>query len=128
MDFYLYFTYGGSLKTDYKMGRYLEYTDFNGTGLVPIMSSVSTAVPLFWSLLLFVFWIVINGASYFVILKLTGKKRFFHTMIASSFIIFIGSLLIASMNTTSIIFLSGYWVAFYLLMVVVSWFLLHYYK
>jgi hypothetical protein len=110
------------------MQKYLEYTDFNGTGLVPIMSAVSTAVPLFWSLLLFVFWIAINGASYFAILKLTGKKRFFHTIVATSFVIFLGSIMISSMNTASIIFLRGYWVAFYLLMTVIGWFLLHHYK
>lgn len=110
------------------MQKYLEYTDFNGTGLVPIMSAVTTAVPLFWPLLFFVFWIAINGASYFAILKLTGKKRFFQTFVATSFIIFLGTVIIAAMNTTTIIFLSGYWVAFYLLMTVIGWFLLHHYK
>ena len=110
------------------MQKYLEYTDFNGTGLVPIMSAVSTAVPLFWPLLLFVFWIAINGASYFAILKLTGKKRFFHTLVATSFIMFLAALIMAAQNTTEIIFISGYWVAFYLIMIVISWFLLHHYK
>jgi len=110
------------------MQKYLEYTDFNGTGLVQIMSAVTTAVPLFWPLLLFVLWIAINGASYFAILKLTGKKRFFHTFVATSFIMFLSSIIIASMNSATITFLSGYWVAFYLLMVVIGWFLLHHYK
>lgn len=110
------------------MQKYLEYTDFSGTGLVPIMSAVSTAVPLFWPLLLFVFWIAINGASYFAILKLTGKKRYFHTFVATSFIMFLASTIVASMNTATIIFLSGYWIAFYLLMTVGGWLLLHYYK
>lgn len=110
------------------MQKYLRYTDFNGSGLVPIMSSVSTAVPPFWALFLFVFWLSINGASYFAILKLTGKKRFFHTFTAVSFTIFLASLAIAAMNTATIEFLNGYWVAFYLLMTVAGWFLLHYYK
>jgi len=110
------------------MQKYLEYTDFNGTGLVPIMSAVSTAVPLFWPLLLFVFWITINAASYFAILKLTGKKRFFHTFVATTFIIFLASVVISAMNTASITFLSGYWVAFYLVMTVMGWVLLHQYK
>jgi hypothetical protein len=110
------------------MQKYLEYTDFNGIGLVPITSAVSTAVPLFWSLLLFGFWIMINGASYFAILKLTGKKRFFQTLVATSFIIFLASVVLSAQNTATIVFLSGYWVAFYLLMTVISWFLLHYYK
>jgi len=110
------------------MEKYLEYTNFNGTGLVPIMNAVSTAVPLFWPLLLFVFWIAINGASYFAILKLTGKKRFFHTFVATSFTMFLASLTMAAMNTASITFLSGYWVAWYLLMTVIGFFLLHNYK
>jgi len=110
------------------MQKYLEHTDFNGSGFVPIMSSVVTAVPLFFPLLLFVFWLAINGASYFVILKLTGKKRFFHTLVATSLALFIASLSIAAMNSAEIIYLSGYWVAFYLLMTVAGWFLLHYYK
>ena len=110
------------------MEKFLEYTDFEGTGLVPIMSAVSTAVPLFFPLMLFVFWIAINGASYFAILKLTGRKRFFHTFVATSFVMFLSSLVIASMNTSTITFLSGYWVAFYLLMTVVGWFLLNSYK
>jgi len=110
------------------MQKYLEYTSFEGQGLVPIMSAVTTAVPLFWPLLLFVFWIAINGASYFAILKLTGKKRYFHTFVATSFIMFLASIIVASMNTTTIIFLNGYWVSFYLLMTVGGWLLLHYYK
>lgn len=110
------------------MQKYLEYTDFSGQGLVPIMSSVSTAIPIFWPLLLFVFWIAISGASYFAILKLTGKKRYFHSFVAVSFVMFLSSIVISSMNTTNIIFLSGYWVAFYLLMTVGGWLLLHYYK
>jgi len=110
------------------MQKYLEYTDFDGTGLIPIASSVSTAIPQFWPLLLFVFYFAINGASYFAILKLTGKKRFFHTFVATSFIIFLASLAISAMNTPTITFLSGYWVAFYMLMVGISWFLLHHYK
>lgn len=110
------------------MQKYLRYTDFEGSGLVPIMSAVTTAVPLFWPLFLFVFWLSINAASYFAILKLTGKKRFFHTFTAVSFVIFLASLSVAAMNTTTITFLSGYWVAFYILMTGAGWFLLHYYK
>jgi hypothetical protein len=110
------------------MQKYLEYTDFNGTGLVPIMSAVSTAIPLFWALLLFVFWIAINGASYFTILKLTGKKRFFHTFVATSFVMFLASIVMSAQNTSTITFLSGYWVAWYLLMTVIGWFLLQQYK
>lgn len=110
------------------MDMYKVAADFNGTGLVPIMSSVSTAVPQFWSFLLFMFWVAMSAASYFAILKLTGKKRFWHTFTSTSFVIFISSVIIASMNTTTITFLSGYWIGFYLLMIVIGWFLLENYK
>ena len=110
------------------MQKYLVMTDFNGSGFVPIMSAVSTAVPSFWSLLLFVFWIVINAASYFAIAKLTGKKRYFHTFAATSFIIFLTSLVVAAQNSSTITFLEGYWVGFYILMTVIGYVLLEKYK
>ena len=110
------------------MQKYLTMEDFNGSGVVPIMSSVSTAIPPFWPLLLFVFWLVINAASYFSILKLTGKKRFWHTFTATSFIIFLTSLVVAAMNTPTITFLEGYWVGFYIIMTVIAWVLLEKYK
>jgi len=111
------------------MNPYLTSTDFNGTGIIPIASAVSTAIPLFWSLLIFVFWIVLNAASYFSILKLTGKKRFFHTFVATSFVMFIVTLVISVMNgINDITFISGYWVAFYVVMTVIGWFMLEAYK
>ena len=110
------------------MGQYLTAVDFEGSGLIPYMSAVTTAIPPFWSLLLFVFWIATNAASYTAILKLTGKKRFWHTFLANSFVYFIISLVIVAMNTTTITFLDGYWVGFYLLMTVIGWFLLDNYK
>ena len=45
-----------------------------------------------------------------------------------SFVTFLLSLLIASMNEASFTFLSGYWVAFYILMTLISWFILDRYK
>jgi len=110
------------------MEKYLIASDFNGTGMIPIMSSVSTAVPQFWSFLLFIFWLTMNAASYFAILKLTGKKRIWHTFTATSFVFFIVAVIIASMNTATTVFLNGYWVGFYILMTLVGWFLLDNYK
>jgi len=107
----------------------LTAADFGGTGLIPYMSAISNNIPIFWSLTLFVLWIVINAASYFAILKTTGKKRFWHTFTAVTFVFFIISLLIASMNgINSIVFLSGYWVAWYILFTVIGWLLLENYK
>jgi len=80
------------------MQPYLTATDFAGTGLVPYLSAISTTIPSFWSATLFVFWLVVNAASYFAILKSTGKKRFWHTFTAVSFVFFLLSLIVASMN------------------------------
>lgn len=111
------------------MQKYQIASDFAGTGLVPYMSAVSTAIPLFWAITLFVLWIVVNAASYFSILKLTGRKRFWHTFTSVTFVFFIVSLIIASMNgTNGITFLSGYWVAWYILWTVLGWVLLENYK
>ena len=110
------------------MEQYQVASDFSGRGMIPIMSSVSTAIPQFWSFLLFVFWITMSAASYFAILKLTGKKRFWHTFTATSFVFFLVSVIVASMNSTAITFLNGYWVAFYILMTLIGWFLLDNYK
>ena len=111
------------------MVQILTATDFGGTGLIPYMSAISTFIPMFWAATLFVLWIVINAASYFAILKSTGKKRFWHTFVSVSFVFFIISLLIASMNgINDVIFLEGYWVAWYILCTVIGFILLENYK
>ena len=111
------------------MTQYLTAADFGGTGVVPYLSAISTAIPLFWPITLFVLWITINAASYFSILKTTGRKRFFHTFTASTFAIFLISLPLAAMNgINDVLFLPGYWVAFYLLFTVIGWYLLENYK
>ena len=102
--------------------------DFGGVGVVPIIDSIVTAVPVFWSTTLFVIWLFLTGASYFTMLKTTGKKRFWNALTAVSFIVFLASLLIAAMNHDDLIYLSGYWVGFYILMTLVSWYMLSNYK
>ena len=102
--------------------------DFGGVGIIPMFSAISTVIPLFFPILLFLIWIFGTAASYFTILKTTGKKRFWHSLTAFSFATFIASLLIAAQNTATIPFLKGYWVAFYIVMTVISWVLLDRYK
>jgi hypothetical protein len=102
--------------------------DFGGQGIVPLLSAVVTAIPPFFSIILFVIWIFGTGASYFTMLKTTGKKRFWHSLTAMSFAMFLASLIIAAMNTATITFLDGYWIGFYILMTVISWVLLDRYK
>lgn len=110
------------------MQKYLTMEDFGGAGVIPMLSAVVSAVPYFFSITLFVIWIFGTGASYFVMLKTTGRKRFWHALTAMSFSVFILSLLTSAQNTSTITFLSGYWVGFYICMTVLSWVLLDRYK
>jgi len=98
------------------------------TGAMPMLNSVVTAVPGFWSILLFFLWIFSTAGSYFLILKTTGKKRFWHVLTAMSFVIFLASLLIVSLNSTTVQHLNPYWVGFYIMMVLLSWLGLSNYK
>lgn len=82
----------------------------------------------FFTVILFFLWIFFSGASYFTILKTTGKKRPWHVLTAMSFVTFLFSLLIAAMNEVDFMFINGYWVGFYILMTVISLFLLDHYK
>jgi len=110
------------------MNKYKTMTDFGGDGIIPLLSAVVTAIPQFFSIVLFVLWLFGTGGSYFAILKTTGKKRFWHSLTAFSFIMFLASLIIAAMNNATTTFLSGYWVGFYILMTIASFVLLDRYK
>jgi len=111
------------------MNKYKTLRDFNETiGVMPLLKSVTTAVPIYWSFTLFTIFILGTASSYFMVLKMTGKKRFWHSLTAMSFTTMVMSLLIASMNTAETIYLNGYWIGFYIMMVVVSYFMLSNYK
>jgi hypothetical protein len=113
---------------EYKMQKYLTMEDFGGQGIIQLLSAIVTAIPPFFSILLFVLWVFITASSYFTILKTTGKKRFWHSLTAVSFIMFLASLIVAAQNNSDITFLDGYWIGFYILMTVMSWVLLDRYK
>jgi len=110
------------------MDKYKTITDFTTTGTIPIIDSVVTAVPVFFPVTLFLIWVVLTGSSYYVMLKTTGKKRFWNAITAVSFVTFLMSLVIAGMNTASLEYLSGYWVGFYIMMTIGSWYMLSNYK
>jgi hypothetical protein len=107
---------------------YKTMEDFGTVTLLNLFKSIVTAIPEFFPIILFFIWIFFSGASYFIILKTTGKKRFWHVLTAMSFVTFLLSLLIAAINEVDFVFLSGYWVGFYILMTVVSVFMLSQYK
>lgn len=109
-------------------GRYCTMEDFGGVGFMSMFEAVVTAVPLFFPVTLFAIFLFGGGASYFTILKFTGRKRFWHCITASSFVVFLASLIISAMNTATTEYLSGYWVGFYIMMVIGSWFMLVNYK
>ena len=102
--------------------------DFGGVGIIPMFSAIVTVIPLFFPIMLFLIWIFGTAASYFAMLKTTGKKRFWHSLTAFSFATFIASLLIAGQNSETITFLNGYWIGFYITMTIISWVLLDRYK
>lgn len=108
--------------------KYKVMADFGGQGIIPLMKSIVTAIPPFFPVILFMIWILGTASTYFAILKSTGKKRFWNCLTAMSFATFLLSLLIAAMNEASFTFLSGYWVGFYILMTLASYFLLDRYK
>lgn len=110
------------------MEKYKTMLDFGGVGIIPLLSAIVTAIPPFFPVVLFMIWLFGTGGSYFAILKTTGKKRFWHSLTAFSFITFLLSLLIAGMNTAETTFLSGYWIGFYILMTIASFVLLDRYK
>jgi len=110
------------------MQKYKTMADFGGVGIIQLLSAVVTAIPPFFSIMLFSLWIFGTAASYFSILKLTGKKRFWHSLTAFSFSMFLASLILVAQNTADITFLSGYWIGFYILMTMISWVLLDRYK
>jgi hypothetical protein len=97
-------------------------------GAMPLVNSVVTVIPEFWSVLLFFIWIFSTAGSYFVILKTTGKKRFWNVLTAMSFISFLSSLLVVSLNSPSVEHLNPYWVGFYIMMILLSWLGLSNYK
>lgn len=111
------------------MDYYKTMSDFGSTpSILGFFQSIASAVPIFFPFVIFMFWLVGSAASYFIILKTTGRKRFFHTTTAMSFVMFIASLGLASMNTASITIMSGYWVGFYLLATLLSFYGLSQYK
>ncbi len=110
------------------MQKYKTIADFSGNGVMPAIEAIVTAVPVFFDVMLFVVWIFVSGASYFAILKATGRKRFWHSLTAVSFIIFLMSLIISAMNTTTTTYLNGYWIGFYILISLGSWYMLSNYK
>lgn len=108
--------------------KYLTMADFGGNGIIPLMKAIVTAIPPFFSIILFVVWLLGTASSYYAILKLTGKKRFWHSLTAVSFSTFLMALVVAAMNESDFTFLSGYWVGFYILMTVGAYIVLDKYK
>lgn len=110
------------------MDYYKTISDFGTPGVQTLIYSVADAVPGFFALALFLIWLLGSASSYFIILKTTGRKRFFHSLTAMSFVMFLVSLMFASMNTLTVTVISGYWVGFYIVMILLSFYGLNQYK
>lgn len=109
-------------------GQLCTMADFGGQGVLPMLKAIITSLPEFFSMFIFAVWIFGSASIFFTVSRLTGKKRFWHALTAMSFICFLLSLTIVAMNEVDFIFLSGYWVGFYILMILVSWYMLANYK
>jgi len=110
------------------MDKYKTMLDFGGVGVIPILKAIVTAIPSFFSIFIFFFWIIGTASSYYAIYTFTGRRRFWHSLTALSFASFVLSLVVSGMNEASFTFLQGYWVAFYIVMTLTSWFILDHYK
>ena len=110
------------------MQKYSTMAEFGGSGVIPLMKAIVTAIPPFFSIILFMVWILGTASSYFAILKTTGKKRFWHSLTAMSFSTFLMSLVLSAMNEASFTYINGYWVGFYILMTIASFIALDRYK
>lgn len=112
------------------MAKYKVMEDFTATGfdVMAILKSLVLAVPGIIPLTLFFFLILMSASSYMVILKTTGKKRFWHSFTSISFVTLILSVVFSSMNEVGFTFLEPYWVAFYLLTTMGGYYMLSNYK
>lgn len=107
---------------------YKTIADFPNQSIPMAMtSSVVTAVP-FFSVTIFLLWLIAPAAAFFAIRKITGKSRYWHALTAMSFVCFLASLIIAMLNTAALTYIEPYWIAFYIMATVGSWFLLKTYK
>lgn len=79
--------------------RYKTFSDYNGTSvsmvqfLMPLRDAVQIINPYF--VILFGLLIVLTTASYFTYNLLTGKTRFFNSLLASSFAVFVISVFLS---------------------------------
>lgn len=113
------------------MDYYTTMGDLTAAGtnsFLAFFQAIALAVPMFFPLAIFLFWLLGSASSYFIILKTTGKKRFFHAITAMSFVMFLASLFLAGMNNSDVTIMSGYWVAFYIVATGFSWYGLSQYK
>jgi hypothetical protein len=113
------------------MEKLKTYEDFagNGSGQVQgVFDSVVTAVPLFFPILMLLLFIGGTLIAYFAILKTTGRKRFWESATAMSFLTFILSGVVYMMNRNELTYLSAYWVIFYLVLTVILFLVMNNYK
>jgi len=110
------------------MDKFTTITDLSSSAGLALFQSLALAMPGFFPMVLFCIWIFGTASSYFAILATTSKKRFWQSFTSMSFATFILSLPLASMNTATVTVLSGYWIGFFILATLFSWYGLSQYK
>jgi hypothetical protein len=89
-------------------------SDIGTTGLVGITDTIVQAVPPFFPILIFVIWLLGSLVIYYSNIKTTNEKNLKNGLLAMSFVCFLLSLFISSLNTQEIIYLPFYWIIFYI--------------
>ena len=89
-------------------------SEISSTGLIGITDTVVNAVPSFFPILIFIIWILGTLIIYVSNMKASNEKNIKGSLLAMSFVCFILSLIISSLNTTTITYLSYYWIIFYI--------------
>ena len=104
------------------MALYKEAADFTTDNFaVGTLKSVVSAVPFSFDLTLFLIWVFFTAGCFVMIQKTTGQRKYLFVLMAVNFLVFLSSIMLVLMNSAEFQFLSPYWVAFYLMMSVLSY-------
>jgi hypothetical protein len=75
---------------------YKLITDYpTGTGAMPLLYSIRDGVPLAFSALLFILFVILFAGNYFLIKNRTGRAKMLIALMASSFFTLVLSMLLA---------------------------------
>ena len=107
---------------------YKTMNDLGGLSIHNALVMISLAVPYFFEFFCFFLLITLIGGLYFAAYNYSGKRRFFNSLSSASFVTLLVSVLLALNNTLEYTILNGLWVVFYIVITIISYIMLTYYK